>query len=293
MGVERAYKGGDLKMNIGTDRKIQWCPGCGNFAIYNALKRVFERNIENGNLKEENIVLVSGIGCYGYITNYYHINSFHTVHGRVPPLATGIKIANRELTVIGFAGDGDALAEGMSHTIHAARRNTDITLIIHDNGVYGLTTGQFTPTSPKGFKGKSTPYGNVENPINPVTLMLVSHATFVARGFSGDLQQLEYIFEKAIFHKGFSVVDVLQPCVTFNNTYDYYRSRVYKLEEMGYSPDNFENAVMRSLEWGEKIPTGIFLDVEIETFEEGIRDNLNLFRNKEIADITEIVNRSI
>lgn len=280
-------------MNIATDRKIQWCPGCGNFGIYNALKKVLEKNIENGKLKEEDIVLVSGIGCYGYITNYYHLNSFHTIHGRVPPLATGVKLANPGLTVIGFAGDGDALAEGMSHTIHAARRNTDITLIIHDNGVYGLTTGQFTPTSPKGFKGRSTPFGNVENPVNPVTLMLVSRATFVARGYSGDIPHLEYIFERAIFHKGFSVVCVLQPCVTFNNTYDFLRKRVYRLEDEGYKPDSFELAINKSLEFGERIPTGIFYDEESETFEEAVRGNQSLMVDGQVADICDIVNEKI
>jgi 2-oxoglutarate ferredoxin oxidoreductase subunit beta len=280
-------------MNIGTDRKIQWCPGCGNFAIYNALKHVFEHNIDEGKIKEENLVLISGIGCYGYITNYYHTNSFHGLHGRVPPLATGVKLANPELLVIGFAGDGDAYAEGMSHTIHAARRNTDIKLIIHDNGVYGLTTGQFTPTSPKGFKGRSTPFGNVENPINPITLMLVSQATFVARAYSGDIKHLEYVFEKAIFHKGFAVVDVLQPCVTFNNTYDYLGSRVYKLEDSDYKPDDYEKAIEKSLEFGDKIPLGIFYEKQIVTFEEAIRGNKNLFYDRETPDVADIVNERI
>lgn len=280
-------------MNIGTDRKIQWCPGCGNFAIYNALKKVLEKVLEEGKLKEENIALVSGIGCYGYITNYYHLNSFHGIHGRVPPLATGIKVANPNLLVIGFVGDGDAYAEGMSHTVHAARRNTDITLIVHDNGVYGLTTGQFTPTSPKGFKGRSTPFGNVENPINPITLMLVSQASFVARGYSGDLKHLEYILEKAIFHKGFSFVDILQPCVTFNNTYDYYKGRVYRLEDEGYSPERYEESVAKSLEWGDHIPIGVFYEKESPTFEEMIRGKLNFLFDREVAEITELINEKI
>lgn len=280
-------------MNIGTDRKIQWCPGCGNFAIYNALKKVLEKALEEGKLKEENIALVSGIGCYGYITNYYHLNSFHGIHGRVPPLATGIKVANPNLLVIGFVGDGDAYAEGMSHTIQAARRNTDITLIVHDNGVYGLTTGQFTPTSPKGFKGRSTPFGNVENPINPITLMLVSQASFVARGYSGDLKHLEYILEKAIFHKGFSFVDILQPCVTFNNTYDYYKGRVYRLEDEGYSPEKYEESVAKSLEWGDRIPIGVFYEKESPTFEEMIRGELNFLFDREVPEITELINEKI
>lgn len=280
-------------MKITTERKIQWCPGCGNFGIYNALKNVFEHNIEVGRLNKDNLVLISGIGCYGYITNYYDTNSFHGTHGRVPPLATGVKLANPDLTVVAFVGDGDAYAEGMSHTIHAARRNTDITFIVHDNGVYGLTTGQFTPTSPKGFKGRSTPFGNVENPINPITLMLVSRATFVARGFSGDIKHLEYIFEKAIFHKGFSFIDVLQPCVTFNNTYKHLKEHVYKLEETDYKTDNYENAIVKSLEFNDKIPTGIFYEKEEDSFEIAIRGTNNYLKEREIPEIRDIINSKI
>jgi 2-oxoglutarate ferredoxin oxidoreductase subunit beta len=264
-------------MNISTEKKIQWCPGCGNFGIYTALKRVLEKNIEKNKIKKEKLVLISGIGCYGYITNYYDTSSFHTILGRVPPLATGIKLGNPELLVIGFAGDGDAYAEGMSHLIHAARRNTDIKLIIHNNSVYGLTAGQFTPTSYKGFKGPSTPKGSIENPINPITLMLISQANFVARGYSGDINHLEYILEKAIFHKGFSIVDILQPCVTFNNTYKYYQNKVYRLEDSDYNGFEItrENAIIKSFEWEEKIPTGIFYAREEKTFEENVRSNLN------------------
>ncbi len=276
-------------MNIGTDKKIQWCPGCGNYAIYSAFKNVVERNIESGKLIKENIVLISGIGCHGYITNYYDLNSFHPIHGRVPPLATGMKIANDLLTVIGFAGDGDVYAEGMNHIIQAARRNTDITMIVHDNSVYGLTTGQFTPTSPKGFKGRSTPFGNPERPLNPITLMIVSRGTFVARGFAGDVKHLEYIFERAIFHKGFSIVDVIQPCVTFNNTYDFFRKRVYRLEDTEYDPHDFEKAVEKSLEWGDKIPIGVFYEEDTETYEKLVRGYENFFYNRDIPDITEIL----
>ncbi len=280
-------------MSITTEKKIQWCPGCGNFGIYNAFKSVLEKNIDEGRLKKENIVILSGIGCYGYITNYYDINSFHATHGRIPPLATGIKLANPSLSVIAFVGDGDAYAEGMSHTIHAARRNTDIKLIVHDNGVYGLTTGQFTPTSPRGFKGRSTPFGNVENPINPITLMLVARATFVARGFCGDIKHLEYILERAIFHKGFSFVDILQPCVTFNDTYSFYRSRVYKLEDTDYRTDQYEKAILKSLEFDDRIPIGIFYEKEEESFEEAIRGTHNYFYERQVPDISEIVREMI
>ncbi|MEM0054292.1 MAG: thiamine pyrophosphate-dependent enzyme [Nitrososphaeria archaeon] len=276
-------------MNIGTGKKIQWCPGCGNFGIFTALKHVLEKNIETGNIKKDNLVLISGIGCYGYITNYYDTNSFHTILGRVPPLATGMKLANPNLLVIGFAGDGDAYAEGMSHVIHAARRNTDIKLIIHNNGVYGLTAGQFTPTSSKGFKGPSTPHGNVENPINPVTLMLVSQANFVARGYAGDIKHLEYVMEKAIFHKGFSIIDILQPCVTFNDTYQYYKEKIYKLEESSYDANTIERqeAIVKSFEWGERIPIGIFYSREEKSFEEQITDEVGFYKDKVFANVVQ------
>ncbi len=280
-------------MNIGTTKKIQWCPGCGNYAIYAAFKKVIERNIENGKLQKENVVLISGIGCHGYITNYYDLNSFHPLHGRVPPLATGMKIANPCLTVVGFAGDGDVYAEGMSHIVHAARRNTDITMIVHDNSVYGLTTGQFTPTSPRGFKGRSTPFGNVENPINPISLMIVSRATFVARGFSGEPGHLEHLFEKAIMHKGFSIVDVIQPCTTFNNTYSYYMERVYKLEETNYVPDNFATALNKSLECGDKIPIGVFYEKKDTSFEAAIRGSEDFLKNRSTFDISTVLSEKI
>jgi 2-oxoglutarate ferredoxin oxidoreductase subunit beta len=216
-------------------------------------------------------------------------------HGEFPRivLAPGIKLANPDLTVIAFVGDGDAYAEGRSHIIHAARRNTEIMLIVHDNGVYGLTTGQFTPTSPSGFKGRSTPFGNVENPINPITLMLVSRASFVVRGFSGDIKHLEYIFEKAIFHKSFSFIDVFQPCITFNNAYEYSRERVYNQSPQVYKLDNYENAVMKSLEYGGKIPIGIFYDKENETFESAIRGKSNYFKEREIPEIEEILKEKV
>lgn len=280
-------------MKLSTDVKIQWCPGCGNFGIYNALKNVLEKQCEEGKLNKDNIVLVSGIGCYGYITNYYHLNSFHTIHGRVPPLSTGIKLANPKLTVIGFVGDGDAFAEGMSHTVHAARRNTDIKLVLHNNSVYGLTTGQFTPTSPRGFKSRSTPFGNPETPISPVTLMLASNATFVARGFSYDIWELEYIFNEMLAHKGFAFVEVLQPCVTFNNNFQYLKERVYKLEDTDYNPNDFNLALQKSLEWDDKIPTGIFYKAIQPTYEELVLRGKYFFGDTTVPDITGVVNELI
>jgi len=270
-----------------TGRKPVWCPGCGNFAILTAFKRaLYELKI-----RPEKVVVVSGIGCHGRITGYVKTNSIHTIHGRVLPIATGIKLANHELLVFGFAGDGDAYAIGLGHLPHAARRNIDIKYVVHNNMVFGLTTGQVTPTTPVGVKTRSTPYGNVEQPLNPLALALASGATFVARGFSGDVNHLTYLFKEAIKHKGFAFIDVLQPCYTFYNTYSYFRERVYKLEEAGHDPTNLEEALKKAYEWNNRIPIGIFYKVKRPTFEE-LKDALRrgplARRNIEDVDITGI-----
>ncbi|RLE95871.1 MAG: 2-oxoacid:ferredoxin oxidoreductase subunit beta [Thermoprotei archaeon] len=246
----------------GTSRKIVWCPGCGNFAILTAFKNA----LANLGLKPEKVVAVSGIGCHGRITDYLNVNGFHTIHGRVLPLATGIKLANPELVVVGFAGDGDAYAIGIGHLPHAARRNVDITYIVHDNMVFGLTTGQFTPTTPYGMRTRSSPRGTYEEPINPILFALSIGASFVARGFAGDVKHLTYLIEEAIKHRGFAFIDVLQPCVTFYNTYAYYRQRVYKLEDEGHDYTSSEEALRKAREWGDKIPIGIFYKASKPTF---------------------------
>ena len=243
-------------MKLQTQVKRTWCPGCGNYAILSA----FISAVKELKIEPEKLVVVSGIGCHGRITDYVNVNSFHTIHGRVLPLATGIKIANPELIVVGFSGDGDAYSIGLGHLPHAARRNVDITLVIHNNQVFGLTTGQYTPTSPKGFKSRSTPYGSLEEPLNPVLLAIASGATFVARGFAGDINHLKYLMKEAITHKGFAIIDVLQPCVTYYNTYQYYSERVYKLEK--HDSTNFREALEKALEWNDKIPIGIFYKVQ-------------------------------
>ena len=246
----------------GTSRKIVWCPGCGNFAILTAFKNA----LANLELKPEKVVAVSGIGCHGRITDYLNVNGFHTIHGRVLPLATGIKLANPELVVVGFAGDGDAYAIGIGHLPHAARRNVDITYIVHDNMVFGLTTGQFTPTTPYGMRTRSSPRGTYEEPINPILFALSIGASFVARGFAGDVKHLTYLIEEAIKHRGFAFIDVLQPCVTFYNTYAYYRQRVYKLKDESHDYTSSEEALRKAREWGDKIPIGIFYKASKPTF---------------------------
>ncbi|MBI2251218.1 MAG: 2-oxoacid:ferredoxin oxidoreductase subunit beta, partial [Armatimonadetes bacterium] len=226
--------------NLASYAQNTWCPGCGNFAILNSIKSVINILNEEG-FPLEKIVLVSGIGCHAKIVDYLNINSFYSIHGRVVPAATGIKLANPDLKVIGFAGDGDAYGEGLEHLIFAAKRNIDITMIIHNNRVYGLTTGQYTPTSPLGFKGRSTPQGTKESPLNPLELILASGGTFISRGYSNKMDLLKKTLKEAVLHKGFSMLDVLQVCVTFFNIYEYYNQKVYELKE--HNPQNYLDAM--------------------------------------------------
>jgi len=275
---------------LDTPMRIVWCPGCGNFGILSAFKKAI---LELG-LEREQLVMVSGIGCHGKIVDYVNINGFHGIHGRVLPLATGIKLANPELTVVGFAGDADCYDEGWDHFCHAARRNVDITLIVHNNMILGLTTGQTTSTSQPGFKTKSTPFGAIPPPLNPVANAIVSHATFVARGFAGDPAHLQGLIVEAVRHRGFSYIDVFQPCVTFNylNTYEWFRQRIYKLEEEGHDHTDKRKALEKSLEWGNRIPIGIFYKEKRPTY----RDNLPQVEGRplttmpiEDVDISEII----
>jgi 2-oxoglutarate ferredoxin oxidoreductase subunit beta len=198
-----------------------WCPGCGNFGLLTAFKNAITRLEEHGTTRDR-IVITAGIGCHGKIFDYLNLSGFYSLHGRSMATAQGMKLANPDLKIVDFCGDGDAFGEGLEHMLFAAKRNADITVIVHDNGVYGLTTGQFTPTSEKGYRGPSTPFGSIEDPLNPLVLLLEAGATFVARGYPGDQSQLTDIFVQAIEHEGFSFVNVLQPCVSFNNTYKRY-----------------------------------------------------------------------
>jgi 2-oxoglutarate/2-oxoacid ferredoxin oxidoreductase subunit beta len=229
-----------------TDAKNTWCPGCGNFSIQHALKDVLAGMEQDGRTLDD-VVLVTGIGCHAKIADYLNINSFYAIHGRTLPVATGIKLANPDLTVICCAGDGDCYAEGLDHLIFAAKRNIDLTVIVHDNRVYGLTTGQYTPTSPRGFKGKSTPGGTGEDPLNPVALMLASGATSVARGYTKKIDLLRTLIRDGIIHKGFAFIDVLQICATFFPVAEYYTPRVYELT--GHDPTSFEAACIKAREW--------------------------------------------
>ncbi|MBI4053758.1 MAG: 2-oxoacid:ferredoxin oxidoreductase subunit beta [Candidatus Doudnabacteria bacterium] len=213
-----------------------WCPGCGDFAIWAALKNALVKL----NLAPHQTVLVFGIGCSGNFASFVKANIFHSLHGRALPAAVGAKLANHELNVIVIGGDGDGFAEGLSHTIQTIRSNVNLTYIVHDNHVYSLTVGQSSPTSMKGFKGKAHPDGYNEFQLNPTALAVSAGGTFVARGFAGDIPHLTDLIVKGVWHRGFSFIDVMQPCPTFNPemSYDWYRKRVYKLEDKGYAPDN-------------------------------------------------------
>lgn len=257
-----------MALDLDTPVENTWCPGCGNFSLLQSVKMAFSELVDSGDVNLEDIVISSGIGCHAKIFDYIKVNGFYSIHGRVPATLTGVKIANPDLKAVGFSGDGDAYDEGVSHLIHAARRNVDITMVIHDNRVFALTTGQFTPTSPKGFEGKSMPEGSVEHPLNPLHLMLANDASFVARGFSGELNHLKDLLKEAINHPGFAIIDVLQPCVTFYNTWDYYRERVYKLEEEGHDVSDFQSAWERAEENDDRVPIGLFYREERDTFED-------------------------
>ncbi len=245
--------------------KADWCPGCGNFAQLTAIPMALA---ELG-IKPQDTVIVSGIGCSSNMPEFVKAYGFHGIHGRSLPAASGIKWANPELTVIAYGGDGDGFNEGTQHFYHAARRNPDITYIVSDNQIFGLTTGQASPTSRLGMRTKTTPDGNIEPPINPVTMALNAGATFVAREFSGDVKHMQATIKKAIQHKGFSFIDVFSPCVTYNkdNTYDFFRKRVYKVEDEKHDPTDFMAAYKRADEWGDKIPIGILYEVDDLTYE--------------------------
>ncbi|MDK1027707.1 MAG: 2-oxoacid:ferredoxin oxidoreductase subunit beta [Anaerolineae bacterium] len=244
-----------------------WCPGCGDFGVLNALKKAL---LELELLPHE-IMVVSGIGCSSNLPGYIHSYGVHSLHGRSIPVATGLKLANTDLNVIVTGGDGDGYGIGMGHFIHAMRRNLDLTYIVMNNQIYGLTTGQASPTTMKDVRTKTTPRGNVELPINPLALAIVSGATYVARAFSGNTKQLSSLFADAIAHKGFSLLDVFSPCVTYNkiNTYAWFKERVYDLaEEDGYDPSDPDAALKKSFEWGDRIPLGLIYQSEQPTYED-------------------------
>jgi len=251
--------------DFNTTNQPTWCPGCGDFSIWQAIKvALAELEIE-----PHNSIVTYGVGCASNMNNNIKTYGFHSLHGRALPVAVGAKLANHKLTVLTISGDGDTYGEGANHLIHTARYNSDITCIVCNNHSYSLTTGQASPTSKKGYKTKTTPWGEVKQPINPLSLVISAGASFVARGFAGDLEHLKELIKAGIKHKGFSHIDVMQQCITFNKnqTLGYFRKKVYKLEEeKGY---DFKNKLL-ALEKAEettKIPLGIFYKKSRPTYE--------------------------
>jgi len=252
-----------------SDVRADWCPGCGDFGVLASLKDA----LTSLKLEPHNVVIVSGIGCSSNLPGYIRTYGFHGLHGRPVPVAIGIKNANPRLTVLATAGDGDEYGIGFNHVVHAARRNDDVKLIVMDNEIYGLTTGQLSPTSKLGQKTKTTPDGSIIYPLRPLPTLMGAGATFVARGFSGDPKHLSYIIQEAIKHRGFALVDVISPCVTWHNIFDEVKKRVYRLEDRGHRPASYAEA-LSAVEDESGIPIGIFYRTEDKpTFQEMLATN--------------------
>jgi 2-oxoglutarate ferredoxin oxidoreductase subunit beta len=244
------------ELNLITRAKNVWCPGCGNFAVERALVSLFQAFPAEG-IPLEDIVIVTGIGQHGKLFDYLNVNGFYAIHGRTIPVATGIKLANPDLHVIAIAGDGDCYAEGIEHFIFGAKRNVDITVLVHDNRVYALTTGQYGPTAPEGFRGRSTPGGTLEHPINPLALALVSGATFIGRGYTRRADQLASLIKEGFLHRGFSFIDILQVCVTYYNQTEYYDAHVYDWEDNGTGDFNRAFSLAREWDYNSDAPIGL------------------------------------
>ncbi len=245
----------DFKGKVDPD----WCPGCGDFGVLAAVQKA----LVELQIPKHEVATISGIGCSSNFPGFIDTYGMHTLHGRSLAVATGFKLANHAMTVLVTGGDGDGFGIGGNHFMHTMRRNVNLTYIVMDNQIYGLTTGQTSPTSRLGMKTKSMPYGNIENPINPISIALAAGATFVARGFSADQKHLTELIKRAIEHKGFSFIDVFSPCVTYNhdNTFMWFKPRVKKLEDNPeYDPTDWGAAMEKSLMWGDEIPTGRFFE---------------------------------
>ena len=245
-------KAKDFKGKVDPD----WCPGCGDFGVLSGLQRA----VAELGLQPHEILAVSGIGCSSNLPGFFKSYGMHTLHGRSLPHASGAKLANHELTVIATGGDGDGYGIGGNHFTHTARRNLNILYLVMDNQIYGLTTGQISPTSEVGMKTKSTPHGSVELPINPIASAITNGATWVARGYTGNIKQLVSLIKAGIEHNGFAILDVFSPCVTFNkvNTYQFFKPRVQPLEDIEHDPSDWKQAMEKAMVWGDVIHTGVF-----------------------------------
>jgi 2-oxoglutarate ferredoxin oxidoreductase subunit beta len=242
----------DFKGRVDPD----WCPGCGDFGVLSALKQA----LVELNLRPHQVMVISGIGCSSNLPGFINAYGMHTLHGRGLAVATGAQLGNHELKIIATGGDGDGYGIGGNHFVHSMRRNVDLTYIVMNNQIYGLTTGQVSPTSVKGMKTKSTPNGSVENPINPIPLAIAAGATYVARGYTGQVKHLIDLIKGGIRHRGFALIDAFSPCVTFNhdNGHEFFKQRTKKLEEMGHDPTDFTGAMEKGYLSDDVIPIGLF-----------------------------------
>ncbi|MBN1642527.1 MAG: 2-oxoacid ferredoxin oxidoreductase [Anaerolineae bacterium] len=243
-----------------------WCKGCGNYGILNALKMA----LVELQIAPHELIICTGIGCGSKLPHYMKVNGFHGLHGRALPVATGVRLANHGMRVLAVHGDGDGYGMGLAHFAHAARRNIGFVDLVQNNRVYGLTKGQYSPTSSPGMRTPTSPQGAIDSPVPPLALAITMGATFVARGYPGELRHLVSLLVQALQHDGYALVDVLQPCVTFNraSAYDFYNERVYKLEETGHDVTDRAAAWERAQEWGDRIPIGVFYQVTgIPTYE--------------------------
>ncbi len=258
----------DMKTYESID-EATWCPGCGDFGILAGIKQALMQ-LE---LAPHEVMFFSGIGCGSKLPHYIKANGFDALHGRGVPVASGFHLANTDLRVIHVSGDGDSYGIGAGHLANAARRNVDILQIVENNQIYALTKGQYSPTSDKGFITTTTPEGSIEVAINPLALALSTGASFIARAFANDVKYLANLIARGIMHKGYALIDVLQPCVTYNhvNTKEWYRMRIYKVEdEKDYAPTDRDYAFRKAMEWGERIPVGVIYEIERPTYEDEV-----------------------
>jgi 2-oxoglutarate ferredoxin oxidoreductase subunit beta len=296
--------------NYRTQVHNDWCPGCGDFGIVNAI----QMTLLEMQLEPHRVAIFSGIGCSAKTPHYINAYGFHTLHGRVLPIATGAKLANPSLTVIAVGGDGDGLGIGAGHFVNTGRRNLDFAYVLYDNGVYGLTKGQASPTLPKGLKTKSMPAPSIQEGVNPIAMAVASGYTFVARSYALDVRHLKTTLRAAIEHRGSAFVDVLQTCPTYNdiNTKEWYAGddlpskapRLYKLEETGYNGRVVDptvrddviakkgNALLKSFEWGDKIPIGVFFQMEVATYEDQLASRMPALGEKPFVE-QDVYNRDV
>lgn len=276
---------------IKTEAPITWCPGCGNFEILHSLMAVLEE-LQTEGQDLDKVILLSGVGNHAKIVDYININSFNTIHGRALPPATAVKLADPDTKVICFVGDGDSYAEGLEHLMFAAKRNVDMTVVVHDNRTYALATGQFTPTSQEDFKGGTMPDGAKEHPFNPLSMMLSSGATFIARGYPVKKQHFRALLKEAILHRGFSFVDTLQVCVTFNNLYESYNNNVVEIQSENLQDPVEAQKIIDAWDYESTdgpIAIGKFFETQKPCFEDGFAALSHEIGNREVlvADLME------